>query len=213
MEDILSRIEHTVLGPETSPADVRSVLDDAIEYGLRVCVPPSYVSLAAEYAPQVAISTVIGFPHGNTTTETKAQEARIAVEDGADELDMVCHVGRLKAGDGEDVKRDIEEVVAATSKPVKVIIETPLLDDMEKHRACKLAADAGASYVKTATGFSDGGATVADVALMSDYAPVKASGGVGSWESAEAMFDAGAARIGTSSGDVIAAEYLETNEA
>jgi len=212
MDDPLSRIEHTVLGPETTPDAVRSVLDDAIEYGLRACVPPTYVSLAAEYAPQVEVSTVIGFPHGNNATETKAQEARIAVEDGADELDMVCQVGRLKAGEDEALQQDIEEVVAATSQPVKVIIETPLLTEDEKHRACQLAADAGADFVKTATGFSDGGATVEDVALMAEYLPVKASGGVGSWETAQAMFDAGADRIGASSGDVIATEYVDRDE-
>ncbi|MFB6151765.1 MAG: deoxyribose-phosphate aldolase [Haloarculaceae archaeon] len=209
MDEPLSRIEHTVLGPETTPADVQSVLDEATEYGLRACIPPSYVDLAAGYAPDVDVATVVGFPNGTDSTGAKVREAELAYEDGADELDMVCHVGRLKAGDDEAVAADIEAVVEATPLPVKVIIETPLLTDEEKHRACGIVADAGADFVKTATGFSDGGATVPDVELMSEYLPVKASGGVGSWERARAMFDAGADRIGASSGDVIAREYRD----
>jgi len=212
MENVLSRIEHTVLGPETTPADVEGVLDDATEYGLRVCIPPCYLELANDYAPDVETATVIGFPHGNNTAETKAMEAADAVEAGADELDMVCNVGLLKAGEDDAVRTDIEEVVAATGKPVKVIIETPLLTDDEKHRACQLVADADADFVKTATGFGGGGATIEDVELMSEYLPVKASGGVGSWEKARAMFDAGADRIGASSGDVIAREYLDDSD-
>jgi deoxyribose-phosphate aldolase len=209
MEDVLSRIEHTVLGPETTPSDVKTLLDEASEYGLRTCIPPCYLGLASEYAPDVEVATVIGFPHGNHATEAKALEAKQAVEAGADELDMVINVGRLKAGEDDAVREDIEAVVAATSQPVKVIIETPLLTDEEKHRASQLVADAGADFVKTATGFGGGGATVEDVSLMSEYLPVKASGGVGSWEKAEAMFDAGAARIGASGGDTIAREYIE----
>jgi deoxyribose-phosphate aldolase len=207
MEDPLSRIEHTVLGPETTPDDVRSVLDDASEYGLRACIPPCYVDLATDYAPDVPVATVVGFPHGTAATETKVREAEIAREDGADELDMVLNVGLLKAGEDEAVREDIEAVVAATPLPVKVIIETPLLTGEEKHRACRAVADADAAFVKTATGFGGGGATVPDVELMSEYLPVKASGGVGSWQDAQAMFEAGAERIGASSGDVIAREY------
>jgi deoxyribose-phosphate aldolase len=209
MDDPLSRIEHTVLGPETTPDDVRAVLDDATEYGLRACIPPYYVDLAADYAPDVDVATVVGFPNGTHATGTKVREAEIAWEAGADELDMVCNVGLLKAGEDDAVKEDIEAVVSATPLPVKVIIETPLLTDEEKHRACQIVADADADFVKTATGFSDGGATIPDVELMSEYLPVKASGGVGSWEKAQAMFDAGADRIGASSGDVIAEEYRE----
>ncbi|WP_135666000.1 deoxyribose-phosphate aldolase [Halorhabdus rudnickae] len=212
MDDVLSRIEHTVLGPETTPADVRTLLDEASEYGLRACIPPCYLEMADEYAPDVKVATVIGFPHGNNTPEAKAQEAVDAVDAGADELDMVMNVGQLKAEEDDAVREDIEAVVAATTKPVKVIIETPLLNEEEKHRASQLVADAGADFVKTATGFGGGGATVPDVELMSEYAPVKASGGVGSWADAEAMFEAGAARIGASSGDVIAQEYLDQHE-
>ncbi|WP_181685600.1 deoxyribose-phosphate aldolase [Halorhabdus salina] len=213
MDDVRSRIEHTVLGPETTSDDVRTLLDEASEYGLRACIPPCYLEMASEYAPDVELATVIAFPHGNTTSEVKAQEAVDAVEAGADELDMVLNVGRLKAGDDDAVREDIEAVVAATTQPVKVIIETPLLTDEEKHRASQLVADAGADFVKTATGFGGGGATVPDVELMSEYLPVKASGGVGSWADAEAMFEAGAERIGASSGDAIAQEYLDQQEA
>jgi len=207
--DVTGRIEHTVLGPETTPDDVIAVLDAAIEYGLRACVPPCYLDLADGYAPTVPLSTVVGFPHGQQTTATKVAEAEDAWDDGADELDVVINVGRLRAGEGDAVTDQIEEVVAAVPVPVKVIVETPLLTDAEKRRAAECALEADADYLKTATGFSVGGATVPDVALLSEYLPVKASGGVGSWAAMEAMLDAGAERIGASSGDAIAREYLD----
>jgi deoxyribose-phosphate aldolase len=208
-DDPRPRIEHTVLGPETTPADVRRVLEEAGEYGLRACVPPSYVSLAAEHAPGVELATVVGFPHGTHATETKVREAERAHADGADELDTVLRIGRLRAGDDVVVARDVEAVVDATPLPTKVIVEAPLLSEAEKRRAGRLVADAGADFLKTATGFAGGGATVADVELLSAYLPVKASGGVGSWATARAMFDAGATRIGASSGAAIAREYRE----
>jgi deoxyribose-phosphate aldolase len=207
MEDPFSRIEHTVLGPKTTPDDVRSVLGEAIEYGLRACVPPCYVDLATEHAADVSLTTVVGFPHGTHTTETKVREAERAFEDGADELDVVCRVGRLRAGDDRAVTRDIEAVVGATPLPTKVIVEAPLLTETETRRAGRLAADAGADYLKTATGFGGGGATIAGVEVLSEFLPVKASGGIGSWAEARAMFDAGAARIGASAGAKIAREY------
>ncbi|WP_224268208.1 deoxyribose-phosphate aldolase [Haloprofundus salinisoli] len=201
--ELAARIDHTVLGPETTVADAKSVLDDAVEYGMNVCIPPCYVAEAAEYAPDVTLATVVGFPHGQHSTEAKRAEAVDAWEQGADELDMVINVGRLKAGEDEVVEADIAEVVAAVPIPVKVIIETALLTDGEKHRACEAAKEADAAFVKTSTGFADGGATVEDVELMSEYLPVKASGGVGSYEEAMAMIDAGAERIGASSGVAI----------
>jgi deoxyribose-phosphate aldolase len=207
MDDPLPRIEHTILGPETTPADVRRVLDEAAEYGLRACVPASYVALAMEHAPDVPLTTVVGFPHGTHTTETKVTEAERAHAEGADELDMVAHVGRLQAGEDDAVARDIEAVAGATPLPTKVIVEAPLLSAGEKHRAGRIAADADADYLKTATGFSGGGATVANIELLSEYRPVKASGGIGSWATARAMFAAGATRIGASSGVTIAREY------
>jgi len=209
---VTDRLEHTVLGPETTPDDVIDVLDAAIEYGMRACIPPCYLELADGYAPTVSLATVIGFPHGQHATGGKVCEAEETWEDGADELDMVLNVGRLRAGEDDAVRRDIEEVVAAVPVPVKVIIETPLLSDEEKRRAAELVAEADADFLKTATGFSDGGATVEDVELLAEYLPVKASGGIGSWADAEAMFDAGAERIGASSGDVIAREFLGQQE-
>ena len=198
--EFAARIDHTVLGPTTTPADVEHVLDEADEYGMNACIPPCYVEQAAAYAPEVTLATVIGFPHGQDSTAAKHGEAVDAWQTGADELDMVLNVGRLKAGEDERVQSDVAEVVAAVPIPVKVIIETALLDDEEKHRACEAAAEAGADFVKTSTGFADGGATVEDVELMEEYLPVKASGGVGSYEEAKAMIEAGAERIGASSG-------------
>ncbi|QLG26306.1 deoxyribose-phosphate aldolase [Halorarum halophilum] len=201
--DLAARIDHTVLGPETTLADVERVLDEAAEYGMNACIPPCYVTEAAEHAPDVTLATVVGFPHGQNATGTKRDEAERAWDDGADEIDMVVNVGRLKADEADAVREDVAEVVAAVPVPVKAIIETALLSDDEKHRACEAARDADAAMVKTSTGFADGGATVADVELMSEYLPVKASGGVGSYEEALAMFDAGAERIGASSGVAI----------
>ncbi|WP_135853748.1 deoxyribose-phosphate aldolase [Halorussus salinus] len=205
--ELAAKIDHTVLGPETTLADVEELLDAAAEYGMNACIPPCYVAEADEYAPDVTLATVIGFPHGQHATAAKREEAVLAYEDGADELDMVINVGRLKAGDHETVREDIEEVVAAVPIPVKVIIETALLTDDEKHAACEAAEEADAAFVKTSTGFADGGAEVADVELMSEYLPVKASGGVGNYEQAKAMFDAGAERIGASSGVEIVEDF------
>ncbi|WP_336024999.1 deoxyribose-phosphate aldolase [Halobellus salinisoli] len=198
--EFAARIDHTVLGPTTTLGDVETVLDEADAYGMNACIPPCYVAEAAEYVPDVTLATVVGFPHGQHSTAAKHDEAVDAWQSGADELDMVINVGRLKAGENERVKSDIAEVVAAVPIPVKVIIETALLDEAEKHRACEAAVDAGADFVKTSTGFADGGATVDDVELMAEYLPVKASGGVGSYEEAIAMFEVGAVRIGASSG-------------
>jgi deoxyribose-phosphate aldolase len=209
MNDVADRIEHTVLGPTTTWADVTAVLDTAMREGMRACIPPCYVADAADYAPGIDIATVVGFPHGQHATAAKCAEAQEAWDDGADELDVVANVGRLRGGDDDAVAAELAEVVASVPIPVKVIVEAPLLDEAELRRACEAAVAADADFVKTATGFSDGGATVEDVALMSEFLPVKASGGVGSWEQAKAMFDAGAERIGASSGDTIVSEYRD----
>jgi deoxyribose-phosphate aldolase len=213
--EFAGRIDHTVLGPETTLTDVRRVLDEAAEHGMNACIPPCYVAEASEYEADVTLVTVVGFPHGQHSTEAKRAEAVDAWRAGADELDVVVNVGRLKAGEDERVAGDLAEVVAAVPIPVKVIIETALLTREEKHRACEAAVAADADFVKTSTGFADGvasstqrangeavsgGATVEDVELMAEYLPVKASGGVGSYEEAMAMFEAGAERIGASSG-------------
>jgi len=206
-EELAASIDHTVLGPETTMADVETVLDTASEYGMNACIPPWAVAEASEYAPDVTLATVIGFPHGQHAAAAKRDEATRAWDDGADELDVVVNVGRLKAGDVDAVEDELAALVAAVPIPVKVIIETAVLSDDEKHAACRAAEAADADMVKTSTGFADGGAVVADVELMSEYLPVKASGGVGDYSTAREMFDAGAVRIGASSGAAIVDDY------
>lgn len=193
-------IDHTVLGPETTVADVEAVLEEADEYGMNACIPPYALDHAVEYAPEVTLATVVGFPHGQNARETKRREGVDAWKAGADELDVVINVGLLKAEEDEAVEAELAELVAAAPVPVKVIIETALLTDDELHRACEAAVKADATMVKTSTGFASGGATVEDVERMSEYLPVKASGGISSYEEAIAMLEAGAERIGASSG-------------
>ena len=209
MDDVPGRIEHTVLGPTTTWEAVLETLDDAIQHGMRACVPPCYLDQSASYAPGVDVTTVVGFPHGQHTAKTKVEEATEAWKADAAEVDMVANVGKIRAGELDDVEAEIAEVVAAVPIPVKVIVESPLLSESELRGACQAAADAGAAFVKTATGFSEGGATVEDVSVMAEYCSVKASGGIGSWAFAKELFDAGADRIGASSGDVIVTEYHE----
>lgn len=204
-------IDHTILKPETTQEQVEKILSEAKEYDFAsVCVNPTWVSLAAESLKDsdVKVCTVIGFPLGANTSAVKAFETKDAIANGADEIDMVINVGALKAGNDALVLDDIKAVVDASGdKLVKVIIEACLLTDDEKVRACQLSKEAGADYVKTSTGFSSGGATVADVALMrKTVGPdmgVKASGGARSYEDAIAFIEAGASRIGASSGVAI----------
>lgn len=209
MEEVPSRIEHTVLGPTTTWGDVTAALDVAVQYGTRACVPPCYVEAAGEYAPGVALTTVIGFPHGQHTPEIKSSEADAGWSAGAAEVDVVANLGRLRAGEAEAVREELTEIVAAVPVPVKVIVEAPLLGAEELAQACQAAVDADAEFLKTATGFTEGGATVEDVHRMSEYLPVKASGGIQSWTFAAELFEAGATRIGTSSGEIIVTEYNE----
>ena len=202
-------IDHTLLKTDARRADLERLVEEAKAYHFAsVCVSPIWVSFAAHalQGSGVKTCTVIGFPQGATPSEVKAFETKRAIADGAEEVDMVIAVGKLKDGDDAYVKADIEAVVAAAKgKAVtKVIIETCLLTDEEKRRACLLAKEAGADFVKTSTGFSTGGATAADVKLMRESVGedigVKASGGVRSRAEAEAMIAAGATRLGTSSG-------------
>ena len=202
-------IDHTLLKMDARRADLERLVEEAKAYHFAsVCVSPIWVSFAAHalQGSGVKTCTVIGFPQGATPSEVKAFETKRAIADGAEEVDMVIAVGKLKDGDDAYVKADIEAVVAAAKgKAVtKVIIETCLLTDEEKRRACLLAKEAGADFVKTSTGFSTGGATAADVKLMRESVGedigVKASGGVRSRADAEAMIAAGATRLGTSSG-------------
>lgn len=213
MNAIRTYIDHTLLKPDATPEQIRRLCTEADENGFAsVCVNPAYVPLAAELLKNSAVNvcTVIGFPLGMNATAIKAAEALKAVQDGADELDMVIQVGQLKSGNLAYVEDDIRAVVdAGGGKLVKVIIETALLTDEEKVTACRLAQRAGADYVKTCTGFSGGAASVHDIALMRrTVGPdmgVKASGGVRDYASAVALIEAGATRIGTSSGVAIAA--------
>jgi len=202
-------IDHTVLGPTTTRADIERVVTEAADHGMNVCVPPGYVESAVEFGAQFeespTVVTVIGFPHGQDDPQIKRTAAETAWKAGADELDVVLNIGRLIAGETEGVTDELAEIAASVPIPVKVIIETALLSDEEKHHACQAAVEADAAMVKTSTGFADGGATVADVELMSEYLPVKASGGIGDYETAMAMIGAGADRIGAScGGDILA---------
>lgn len=201
-------IDHTLLKANATKGDITKLCDEAMQYDFAsVCVNPVWVSYCAEYLKEsdVRVCTVIGFPLGANTSQVKAYEAKMAIEEGADEVDMVINIGALKAGDMDTVYQDIQAVVdASQGHCVKVIIETCLLTDEEKVLACQQAMKAKATFVKTSTGFSTGGATIQDVALMKqtvgNQCEVKASGGVKTFEDMEAMVRAGASRIGTSSG-------------
>ena len=205
-------IDHTILKPEATEAAVQKIIDEAKEYNFfSVCINPCWVAFASEQLADtdVAVCTVIGFPLGANTPEVKAYEAADAIKNGANEVDMVINIGALKSQQYDYVLQDIQGVVdAAKGKAlVKVIIETALLTDEEKVKACELAKEAGADFVKTSTGFSTGGAKVADIRLMRETVGtdmgVKASGGVHNAEEALAMIEAGATRIGASTGVAI----------
>ena len=201
-------IDHTLLKPTATRADIEKLCREALEHGFfSVCINPCWVSTAHELlkGSDVKTCTVIGFPLGANTTEAKVFEAQNALSNGADELDMVINIGALKGKDYQTVLQDIRQIRAlGDGFTLKVIIETSELTDEEKVKACQLAAEAGADFVKTSTGFSSGGATVHDVALMKKSIPagmqVKASGGVRTREDAQAMLAAGATRLGASSG-------------
>ncbi len=201
-------IDHTLLKPDATKSDLDKLLQEAKTYEFAsVCVSPIWVSYAHEQLQNspVKVCTVVGFPEGATLTAVKAFETENAVANGADEIDMVIPIGFLKDGNFDYVKNDIKAVVtAAGGKLTKVIIETCLLTDEEKVKACQLAKEAGADFVKTSTGFSTGGATTTDVKLMRQTVGadmgVKASGGVKNLQDAQDMVAAGATRIGTSHG-------------
>ncbi|MBA4542644.1 MULTISPECIES: deoxyribose-phosphate aldolase [Thermoactinomyces] len=205
-KELAAMIDHTLLKPEATLEQIRVLCEEAKQYHFAsVCVNPFWVKEAAKLlaGTDVKVCTVVGFPLGATTTETKVFETKDAVKNGADEIDMVINIGALKSGDSETVKRDIEAVVkAAEGKLVKVILETGLLNDEEIAGASKLAKEAGAHFVKTSTGFGNGGATVEAVRLMRKTVGtdlgVKASGGIRDQETAKKMVEAGANRIGAS---------------
>lgn len=201
-------IDHTILKADATSDQVKVICDEAREYGfMSVCVNSVHTAFVSKQleGSGVKTCTVVGFPLGAMMTKAKAFEAKIAVEAGADEIDMVMNIGAIKDGNFDLVEADIRAVVEASGQAiVKVILETCLLTDQEKVKACELAVAAGANFVKTSTGFSSGGATIEDVALMrktvGDKAQVKASGGVRDYEGAMAVINAGADRIGASAG-------------
>lgn len=206
MNNLASYIDHTLLKPIATKADILKLCEEAKQYHFAsVCVNPCWVSLCAEVlkGTGVNVCTVIGFPLGANTSEIKAEEAALAIKQGANEVDMVINIGALKEGDTDRVYQDILAVrKASEGKILKVIIETSYLTDEEKKTVCKLAAKAGADFVKTSTGFSNAGATAEDVKLMKEASgiKVKASGGVRTKEDALKMIEAGASRLGASAG-------------
>ena len=211
MQNINQLIDHTILKPEASIDDIRRLCIEAKEYNFySVCVNSAYVNVAYNFLlhSDVKVCSVVGFPLGAMIKEAKAYEAKFAVDSGAEEIDMVINIGLLKSGKIDLFERDIKKVREACKASVlKVIIETCLLDDKEKILACQIAKEYGADFVKTSTGFSTGGATEHDIELMrktvGDKMGVKASGGIKTYEDAIRMINAGANRLGTSSGIAI----------
>jgi deoxyribose-phosphate aldolase len=214
--DIAKFIDHTLLKPEATGDDIAKLCEEAMTYHFAaVCVNPTFVKQCAQAlrGSEVAVCTVVGFPLGAHTTATKVFETREAIANGATEIDMVINIGALKARNDDWVREDICAVVETAHLKqaiVKVIIECALLTDDEKVRACEIAKEVGADFVKTSTGFSTGGATVHDVQLMrqtvGDKMGVKASGGIKTLAQVEALLEAGATRIGASAGVAIARE-------
>ena len=213
LKEILAKVDHTLLSVDSTWDEIKVICDDALTYQTAsVCIPAAYVKRASEYIREeanerkvepVKVCTVIGFPNGYSTTAVKCFEAEEAIMNGADEIDMVIHVGALKDKKYDDVLKDIKSVkTVCGDKVLKVIIETCLLTDEEKIKMCEIVNESGADYIKTSTGFSKGGATLHDVEIFAKYikAPVKikAAGGISSIEDAKAFVEAGADRLGTS---------------
>ena len=205
IKDILAKCDHTLLAQTSTWAEIQAICDDGIKYSCAsVCIPASFVKQAKEYVgDKLAICTVIGFPNGYATTASKCFMASDAVDNGADEVDMVINIGWAKEGKWAELTAEIAAIKAACKgKLLKVIIETCLLTDEEKIALCKCVSDSGADYIKTSTGFSKAGATFADVELFAKHvAPhvkIKAAGGIASMEDAEEFIRLGASRLGTS---------------
>lgn len=202
---ILSMVDHTLLSQTATEAMIKEICDDAVEYGVAsVCIPPSYVRFAKEYLNgKVAVCTVIGFPNGYNTTAVKLAETEGAIEDGADEIDMVINLTDVKNGYFDRVCDEIKQIKkACKDKILKVIIETCLLTEDEKIKMCEVVTDSGADFIKTSTGFAGGGATFADVELFAKHVgnsvKIKAAGGIKSFDDAERFIELGASRLGTS---------------
>ena len=205
LQEILSRVDHTLLAQGATWEEIRTICDDGIRYGCAsVCIPASYVKQAAEYvAGRIPVCTVIGFPNGYDTTAAKCFEAADAVKNGASEVDMVINIGWVKDRRYDDVLSEIKAVKAACDgRLLKVIIETCLLTDEEKIEMCRVVSESGAEFIKTSTGFGGGGATREDVALfkahVAPHVKIKASGGIANLQDAEDFINLGAQRLGTS---------------
>ena len=205
IQKILSACDHTLLKQTATWEEIRALCDDGMKYHTAsVCIPPCYVKQAKEYiGDRLPICTVIGFPNGNMTTLAKVFETADAVRNGADEIDMVIHIGWLKAGEDSAVLEEIKDIrEACPGKILKVIIETCLLTDEEKIRMCRIVTESGADFIKTSTGFSTAGATFADIELFAAHVGpkvrMKAAGGISSLEDAEKFMALGASRLGTS---------------
>lgn len=205
IQKILSACDHTLLLQPATWEEIKGICDDAEKYRTAsICIPPCYVKRAKEYVgDEVKICTVIGFPNGNMTTASKVFETEDALQNGADEIDMVINIGMLKAKEYDYVLEEIKAVKAACKEHIlKVIIETCLLTDEEKIKMCELVTESGADYIKTSTGFSTGGATFDDVALFAAHVgpkvKIKAAGGISSLKDAERFMELGASRLGTS---------------
>lgn len=204
-KEVLSKVDHTLLAQVATWEDIKQILDDAMKYEVAsACIPAAYVKQAAEYVQgKLPICTVIGFPNGYSTMATKVFEAGDAVDNGADEVDMVINIGFLKDGRYDEVEEEIRQIhQACKGKLLKVIIETCLLTEEEKIKACELVTKAGAEYIKTSTGFSTAGATFEDVKLMREHVgkdvKVKAAGGISSFADGSKFIELGADRLGTS---------------
>lgn len=205
IKEILSKVDHTLLAQAATWDDIRAICDDGIRFQTAsVCIPASYVKQAKDYVgDQLKICTVIGFPNGYSTTAVKCFEAANAVQNGADEIDMVINIGWLKDKKYDDILAEIRAIKeACAGRLLKVIIETCLLTDEEKIKMCEIVSASGADYIKTSTGFSTGGATKEDVALfaahVADHVKIKAAGGISSIQDAEDFIALGASRLGTS---------------
>ena len=204
-EEILSKVDHTLLTQTATWDEIKAICDDAVIYGTAsVCIPPSFVKKAKAYVgDKMKICTVIGFPNGYSTSEVKVFETRQALKDGTDEIDMVISIGTVKEGKYDRVLKEIRDIKAACGSHIlKVIVETCLLTDEEKINLCHVVTDSGADYIKTSTGFGGGGATFEDVKLFAENigpgVKIKAAGGIASMEDAEKFIELGASRLGTS---------------
>ncbi len=204
-KDILHKVDHTLLSQTATWEEIKQICDDAVAYeAASVCIPASYIKQAKEYVQdRIQLCTVIGFPNGYNTTATKVFETKDAIENGADEIDMVINIGHVKDRRYNDVEEEIRQIKASCGEKIlKVIIETCLLTEEEKIQMCKVVTEAGADFIKTSTGFSKGGATFSDIALFKKYVgsqvKIKAAGGITSFDDAVKFIELGAERLGTS---------------